>query len=710
MGNTCHGITRYKKNLIIDINRIPQLKNIHRNKSVDYKKLQQEKNYFQLFNQIIKQYKFYSKIFELRFINLSTITILTKVEKILDFLKNNCINNFDKIINITLKAKYLSYEEFHTLSDYVKTLNKNNINNIQTQNLKKKNENPRKKSVISSNFYSNCTSVKKYVKMRMNEILSEMFEQMVIYDKTKVHKLLIKCPPNNLRWFIWSAIARNKYLTFSKDNESIYYSLSKNINVDITDGLMFEIHNTLTDTKIFYNEWSTVLYRIIKSLCLYDEKLVFKRGINTLIGLPLIISDCDENGTFLFSRFLFSPYFGLGLRHFFTDDELKLTFIVFLFNKSLEMKYHNIYEYIQKLNLLPEEWIKKWIKHLYCNVFCLGFVIRLWDCIISLGLRFIINYSLAILKYFSDRFMKYKTKDKFIYFFEVELKSELKERREILFHRENVIDLALNIIIPEARIKKWEQLFLEELDKLNLYKLSENNSSNKKISRDEREFILSSLLYVSLEDRLRSEEYNKIFEEENQSNGKGELNRSRKVPDYLKNVSYYNSSSSKNSEKSKNSVDIHQLNGLISDRNYNNQDFNNNENKNENNNENIIEKTSENKDKNKSESSFESESEKDESDSEKNKKNNNENNIENKNEKNTGNNIININDEYKNMFVIKDDDSVDFCDIIDDEEDENKNKTEKEEQKDNDNEETKDVMDYSSFHEEQMPGSVKISD
>ena len=125
MGNTCRGISRYRKNLIIDINRIPQLKNIHRNKSVDYKKLQEEKNDFQLFSQIVKQYRFYSKIFELRFINLPSITPLTKVEKSLDFQNNFCINNFDKIINITLKAKYLTYEEFQTLSENVKTLNKN---------------------------------------------------------------------------------------------------------------------------------------------------------------------------------------------------------------------------------------------------------------------------------------------------------------------------------------------------------------------------------------------------------------------------------------------------------------------------------------------------------------------------------------------------------------------------------------------------------
>ena len=161
-------------------------------------------------------------------------------------------------------------------------------------------------------------------------------EKICLYDIKKIQKILLLYPINNLRWIIWLAVARSKYHKtqnkMSISNHDIYNELINKIEIK-NDSLMFELHNTLKELKVFKCNWSSCLYKIIKCLLQYKHDFKYETGMNILIGVPLLISDCNEEDTFFFARYLFSSYYGLGLCYFFGEDELlyKLILSVFLF-------------------------------------------------------------------------------------------------------------------------------------------------------------------------------------------------------------------------------------------------------------------------------------------------------------------------------------------------------------------------------------------
>ena len=83
-----------------------------------------------------------------------------------------------------------------------------------------------------------------------------------------------------MRWIIWLAMAKHKYRKIDEkmriSNKEIYNDLVK--NVDLNDySLLFELHNTLKEVKVYKYNWSNSLYQIIKCLILYEQNMKYER-------------------------------------------------------------------------------------------------------------------------------------------------------------------------------------------------------------------------------------------------------------------------------------------------------------------------------------------------------------------------------------------------------------------------------------------------
>ena len=340
-------------------------------------------------------------------------------------------------------------------------------------------------------------------------------EKICLYDIKKIQKILLIYPINNLRWIIWLAVARSKYnqtqIKYQVSNADIYNELVKKVEIK-NDSLMFELHNTLKELNVFKCNWSSCLYKIIKCLLLYRQDFNYESGMNVLIGVPLLISDCNEEDTFFFTRYLFSTYYGLGLYFFFGEDELLLNYLVYIVLTLVKEKFPKIYEHLINLKIAEELWIKKWIRTFFSSVFDLSITIRVWDCVIGVGIKFLVNYALAIFDFFKDKILQLKKVKYFLEFFDYDLKKRYTKKKDILNFREEIIKLAQSYNIPDGKYQLIEKDYLNLLFKDKQTTKSEpfdtsrtinNYYSTNNDSLDEEQYhiklILRTIIYVPSE-------------------------------------------------------------------------------------------------------------------------------------------------------------------------------------------------------------------
>ena len=349
---------------------------------------------------------------------------------------------------------------------------------------------------------NNITQEENKVTIRtFKEGLSELIEKICLFDEKKIQKILLIYPINNMRWFIWLGMAKVKYRQINEkiniSNKEIYDDLVKKINYD-DDSLMFELHNTLKEIKVYKYNWSNSFYRIIKCLTSFEQNMKYETGMNILIGVPLLISDCNEEETFFFGRYLLSVSYGLGLYFFYDENEILLNYIVYIFHVLAKEKYPKIYERLIEFNVADDLWIKKWIKSFFSSIFDLSITIRVWDCVIGVGIKFLVNYSLAILEYFKDNIMSFKKVKEFLEFFDYELRKKFKKDKEIISFRESILTLAQSFYIPDGKYQ------LIEKDYLNVLFPEKDNSSSKSNHFDTSKTINN---YYSNNDSLNDDQY-----------------------------------------------------------------------------------------------------------------------------------------------------------------------------------------------------------
>ena len=131
------------------------------------------------------------------------------------------------------------------------------------------------------------------------------------------------------------------------------------------------------------------------------------------IIFQLIISDGDSPNTFYFLRFLFFSYYGLSLNDL---NDIIVFGISSITLNILKNKNNVLYSHILSLNLSHHEWLNKWIFSFYSNILNISIEVRLWDCIIAIGIKFIIYFNIGFIEYFKNKILGFNTKEKFLNF------------------------------------------------------------------------------------------------------------------------------------------------------------------------------------------------------------------------------------------------------------------------------------------------------
>ena len=378
--------------------------------------------------------------------------------------------NEKNIFKIIKALDQLKGKELHEYTlNYISLSSKsNNINN----NINKTNINHHNNYSHIINHKNNINNLKKSDNskngnddLRIN--LSILFDKLCYHKMKKINKLLLLGPPNNLRWLIWFSKAKSKYFEIESkigiNNSQIYNNIiNLNINKEIEKKINEDLNKTFPKIKYFTNlNLLNSLFNLLKAYSIYDKEIGYITGMNKIAANILIVSDFNEIESFLVLRFFFSDNYGLSFRNFFKENSQKLKFYSFLIIELIKERLLSIYEIITKFQIEKELCLDKWIISLFNIFFDFCITIRLYDCLISLGENFLINFTLGFIKYYQNIILNFKDKNSFFKFFEKKFK--FKNDKEILSYRERIIILALEFNISQITIKRIEKKYNQEM-------------------------------------------------------------------------------------------------------------------------------------------------------------------------------------------------------------------------------------------------------
>jgi len=438
------------------------------------------KNEFYFFTQFFIDYEFYHKINKKR---NTELYLISKVESPNENNLLEIIKSLDQVSNLNIPK----YENRFILENKIDKIDKKN-EEVNSSNLEIKMNKEELLKEIKLTKYEQKDNININLEENPKFTLTLLFEKLYFSNKRKLINILKKGPPNNLRWLIWLSFAKCKYIDiqyfFHINNNDIYNKI-KNIleeKNEINEEFKQGLKKCLSETKLLKeNFWLINYYNLVNYITFYHRYLILVEDIHNLIFFPLVVSDGDIINTFYFLRFFFSFNYGLGLSQFFDQTNFYVLGISSITMNILKSKNKELYEHILSLDIGYDEWINNWIISFYSNILNISITIRLWDCIIALGLKFIIFYNLSFIEHFKKRILDLNTKEKFLNFFNNKLRYLYRKEEDILYLREKLIESAFNKIIEDDILKFHVVYFIKNL------KINQTKKKYFKIDKDEED-------------------------------------------------------------------------------------------------------------------------------------------------------------------------------------------------------------------------------
>ncbi len=299
--------------------------------------------------------------------------------------------------------------------------------------------------------------------------------------------LLSNGPPNQFRWLTWLSTSIDHF-EFMYINEDEYRKLTEApLEKEVEVQIRKDLSRSAPHVKFFQKEENrNILYNILKAIAVNDPELSYCQGMNILTAYLILVSDGNEIETFNLLRYIFSMNCNIKLREFYLQGFPRLNMYIFLLKEIIKEKLPEIHEKISSLKVPDELWLFKWLQSLFGIILPFVVVVRLWDCIFSFGIEFILNYSVIYISYNKEKIIQSNDMGDFI----DSLKMSFASEKEMFDFREKIILDAKKLSICDSLILKLKSKYEKiELEKLNFSKnekvsvgLSSTNVSDRKSS------------------------------------------------------------------------------------------------------------------------------------------------------------------------------------------------------------------------------------
>ena len=256
---------------------------------------------------------------------------------------------------------------------------------------------------------------------------------------------------------------------------------------DNKDRIIRDIERTFSDKNINNEELrklETSLYNILKAFWNLDNEIGYCQGMNLIVGYLLLVSGGNELDTFYILVSSFSSTFKerkkflFSFRGLFSEEFPLLYFFNFIFDHLLDEHIPEIKKHLDQMGITYDLWIGQWFQTLFTIILPIKWCKRLWDCLYSDNIYFIIKFGIVFTKLIKAEIMEKNEEIDIINFFKELQKYSLCKENQFL---EKKIDIN-TLIVRANKIK------IEPEDYIKLYKKKGENFDNfyKKMEKNHK--------------------------------------------------------------------------------------------------------------------------------------------------------------------------------------------------------------------------------
>jgi hypothetical protein len=378
--------------------------------------------------------------------------------------------------------------------------------------------------IIKNELTEDVDNVEENINLHNKELIERLYNiltQVYHIFPIKYQKILLRGPPNNHRWICWLTAAKINYKITSKkdlmkENYEIFnYLNNKNLKRKYKRLITSDINNSF---MFFTPEKLRMLYNILKALTLYFNSVEYIPGTDKIAGYLYLISDFNENETFLLLRYLYSPYYGLKYREFLIENSPLLSLFCFTIHQLIKDRFPKVFQKIKKMSVDRDLWYGKWFQFLFTQSFIFPIVTRFIDCIFGFGLDFLYNLSLSFVKNFEEQLLNSIDSNEFLNIFQLTLSLD----DDIVKFREKIVKYAIGINIKQTLLEKIKKKYFqtEYCDSDYFFETYKEICEVDKINNEEYKMIQNILEEISVNNEENSKEKNEEENEEEEEESK----------------------------------------------------------------------------------------------------------------------------------------------------------------------------------------------
>ena len=373
------------------------------------------------------------------------------------------------------------------------------------------------------------------------------------HNKSKYKERLFKGPPECFRWLSW--IIANQ-IPLERDINIYNNYLVKDLEEENKNSIIRDIQRTFSDVnmdEMALRKKETSLYNVLKAFWNLDEQIGYCQGMNLVVGFMLIISEGNELDTFYMLISNFSETFNkrktyeYSFRGLFSEEFPLLSFLNFIFDILLEENIPEIKNHLEELGISYDLWIGQWFQTLFTIILPLNMCKRVWDCIFSDNIYFLVKFGIAFTKLIKTEILD-KTE-------EIDVINFFKELQKFSMYPDNkFLESKCDI---DTLITKASKIKLDPEEYIKLYRRRNENYGEFKSMMDKNSKISYNLEIgnISLNDHKLNCRETVLFEKDNDEKEKdtGNLDQIKELygKDFKKNENII-----ENEKKQNNKIDI----------------------------------------------------------------------------------------------------------------------------------------------------------
>ena len=244
-----------------------------------------------------------------------------------------------------------------------------------------------------------------------------IYQRLLNYFKNKQEdfkKKLFNGPPECFRWLSWCVI--NQIPIYDQQYRFNHYLVKKttltdknryNILKDMERTVLSQVHLGSHSDQI-----KDHLYYVLKAFGNLDLKFGYAQGSNLIVVFMLIVSEGNDVDTFnmlislLTDNYIERKEKEYSFRGLFTEDLPLLHLIIHIFECKLREKYPELKNHLDDLGFDTYSFNGPWFQTLFTIFLPLNMCKRLWDCMFSDSVFFMVKFAVAFYGLIEAELMK----------------------------------------------------------------------------------------------------------------------------------------------------------------------------------------------------------------------------------------------------------------------------------------------------------------